>query len=190
MRRSDHPSRPSARICCCLVVVQDVAHAGDRTRVPSPTSTSRSLPGMAGFQLSINGRFWVSTEVRWAVHDCGKSRTVVTPDTLLRWHRQLIARKWTYARRCVSRRGVADGDSASDGADGGRESHLGLHTYPRRVEECGASRGPFDHRSDFESRRPAAATRAADLLADIRAGALGRDRRGGFLHHGSLDLAR
>src|SRR5215468_102652 len=31
--------------------------------------------------------------------------TIATPDTLLRWHRQLIARKWTYARksgrRCV-----------------------------------------------------------------------------------------
>jgi transposase InsO family protein len=32
--------------------------------------------------------------------------TVVTPDTLLRWHRQFIARKWTYARRCASRCGV------------------------------------------------------------------------------------
>ena len=32
--------------------------------------------------------------------------TIVTPDTLLRWHRQLIAPKWTYARRCASRRGV------------------------------------------------------------------------------------
>ena len=32
--------------------------------------------------------------------------TLVTPDTILRWHRQLIARKWTYALRRSSRRGV------------------------------------------------------------------------------------
>jgi hypothetical protein len=31
--------------------------------------------------------------------------TIATPDTLLRWHRQLIARQWTYARR-PGRRGV------------------------------------------------------------------------------------
>ena len=30
--------------------------------------------------------------------------TIATPDTLLRWHRQLIARKWTYARKSGPRR--------------------------------------------------------------------------------------
>jgi putative transposase len=32
--------------------------------------------------------------------------TLVTPDTILRWHRLLIARKWTYARQRVGRPGV------------------------------------------------------------------------------------
>jgi hypothetical protein len=32
--------------------------------------------------------------------------TIVTTDTLLRWHRQLVARKWAYTRRRSSRSGV------------------------------------------------------------------------------------
>src|SRR5713226_1910559 len=32
--------------------------------------------------------------------------TIVTPDTILRWHRQLIARKWTYAKGRRGRPGV------------------------------------------------------------------------------------
>jgi hypothetical protein len=34
--------------------------------------------------------------------------TIVTPDTILRWHRQLIARKWAYAHRRPGRRGVIE----------------------------------------------------------------------------------
>lgn len=32
--------------------------------------------------------------------------TIVTPDTILRWHRHLTARKWTYARKRIGRPGV------------------------------------------------------------------------------------
>jgi hypothetical protein len=35
--------------------------------------------------------------------------TIVMPDTLLRWHRQLGAHKWTYATPRSSRRGVLSG---------------------------------------------------------------------------------
>ena len=35
----------------------------------------------------------------------GEVATIVTPDTILRWHRQLSARKWTYATHS-GRRGV------------------------------------------------------------------------------------
>jgi transposase InsO family protein len=63
----------------------------------------------------MHGRIRLTDEDRRRLarhgHRLGRRRlrevaTVVTPDTILRWHRQLIARKWTYAKRRGGRPGV------------------------------------------------------------------------------------
>ena len=51
--------------------------------------------------------------------------TIVTPDTLLRWHRQLIARKWTYAKKGTTSSRRARGNPPIGAADGGGESDAG-----------------------------------------------------------------
>lgn len=62
----------------------------------------------------LRGRIRLTDEERCRLalhgHRLGRRRlkqlvTIVTPDTILRWHRQLIARKWTYGTR-PRRRGV------------------------------------------------------------------------------------
>ena len=63
----------------------------------------------------VRGRIRLTDEERrrlavqdtgWAVAASRDVATIVTPDTILRWHRQLIARKWTYAKRRGGRPGV------------------------------------------------------------------------------------
>ena len=63
----------------------------------------------------VRGRIRLTDEERrrLAVHGhrlgrrrLGEVATIVTPDTILRWHRQLIARKWTYAKTRGGRPGV------------------------------------------------------------------------------------
>jgi putative transposase len=62
---------------------------------------------------------------RRRLHDVA---TIVTPDTILRWHRQLIARKWTYAKRRGGRPGVP------------AEIRRLVGSWPKRIRR-GATRG-------------------------------------------------
>jgi hypothetical protein len=67
---------------------------------------------------------------------------------------------------------------------------MGLYANPRRLEERGPSGGTLDDRPDLEGTGHTASARAADVLVDVSASALGRDRGGRFFHHRSLDLAQ
>lgn len=51
--------------------------------------------------------------------------TIVTPDTILRWHRKLVARKWTYGGGRGRSRGLQARIRAG-GPDGHRESDVGI----------------------------------------------------------------
>jgi hypothetical protein len=59
MRRSGHPSRPRAITCSFFRLAQDVAHI-DEGYMPTPKSTSRASFPLAGFQVTLIGRFWVT----------------------------------------------------------------------------------------------------------------------------------
>jgi hypothetical protein len=84
----------------------------------------------------------------------GEVATIVTPDTILRWHRQLIVRKWTYAKK-----------------RGGRPGVLAI-----RKDEPSAAR--FEHHSSIEPPQPDGQLTTA-VGAPIRDGHVAGYQRGG-----------
>ena len=62
MRRRDQPSRPSARTCCCVCSLKTLLMSGEGPDGPRRCQRLGALRVVAGFQVSISGRFWVSTE--------------------------------------------------------------------------------------------------------------------------------
>src|SRR6266481_77465 len=62
MRRSDHPSQPSAITCCRFSALKTLAIPAAGVQPTAQVNASAPGAALAGFQVSINGRFWVSTE--------------------------------------------------------------------------------------------------------------------------------
>ena len=74
-RLLDAPQRPAQSAqrqdLLLLVVAQDVGHAGEGPRAPRRRQRLGPATVVAGFQVSISGRFWVSTEAgRFCTHQC------------------------------------------------------------------------------------------------------------------------
>ena len=82
---------------------------------------------------------------------CAKVATIVTPDTILRWHRHLIARKWTYAGKRLGRRFTDGPARALDFGD----------CRVTGSASCRGSRGPFSREWPGSSAVPRPTTRRA-----------------------------
>jgi hypothetical protein len=101
--------------------------------------------------------------------------TIATPDTLLRWHRRLIARKWTSARQSGRRNVLLEirrlvVRMAKENPTWG----YGLHADPGRAEERRAPWGAIDDSAHPDGGGPSTRTAAADFVANALASALGR----------------
>jgi hypothetical protein len=62
--------------------------------------------------------------------------TIVSPDTLLRWHRRFVAQKWDFSKS--PRSGASRHHARAfriDRAHGAGQSKLGLHPHSRRVSQ-------------------------------------------------------
>jgi putative transposase len=70
-----------------LVLRHELAMLLRQTRQPKPTRADRAL--LAALSRSLPRVAWAGFSVK--------------PETLLRWHRQLVTRRWTYAHRAAGR---------------------------------------------------------------------------------------
>src|SRR5215469_2521893 len=73
MRRKDHPSFPSAITCCFFSSLKTLLMPREPIRAPFGVNVPGSA--MAGFQLTLYGRFWVTAEAKIVLSDQGDEST-------------------------------------------------------------------------------------------------------------------
>ena len=92
--------------------------------------------------------------------------TIVTPDTILRWHRQLIAQTWTFTPNRPGRPGIMTDLSALI-VRMATENPGGLPPHPGGAEELGPRCGPEYGRQGAQGQRDPTGPGPAVLLADV-----------------------
>src|SRR2546425_7079990 len=143
---------------------------------PKPSDHDRSNSGsVRKTQDNRDGRLFRKDRRRLGRRVLRQVAIIVTPDTILRWHRWLIARRWTFAPHVASRN--HEGDLVAHFADGHRQSSVGLQSHPGRVEESRPPRGEKHGRQGAERQWDPARAGSSVVLANLSAGSLGRDRR-------------
>jgi hypothetical protein len=110
----------------------------------TPAAHRRRTPTVAGLGARLGRRILADVA------------TIVTPDTILRWHRPLIARKWTCARRRPGRPPVLLGTRGLVVRMATENPSWGGTRIQGALKESRSSRGAVDHCHDPEAvRRPA-----------------------------------
>jgi hypothetical protein len=133
-------------------------------------------------RLAMHGRRLGRRRPRSGRDDCHPRHDPALASAARRAEMDVRHSSWTSRRPC--------GDPRACHPDGGRESDVGLHADPRRVEKHRTSGQSVDDRADSQGTRDAARTGAPHLVANIPPRALGRHRWRRFFHHRGLDVAR
>jgi hypothetical protein len=131
-----------------LVLRHQLAMLRRQARQPKLTRADRAL--LAALSRSLPRAAWAGFPVK--------------PATLLRWHRQLVARRWTYSHRAPRSAAARIVAARFDPAVRRREPDVGIPTYRRRTQGLGHLCVCDDGADSAARRRPSAGTGAEPLL--------------------------
>ena len=110
--------------------------------------------------------------------------TIVTPDTVLRWHRELVARKWTYRAGRGRPAGLQTHLPSTRHSDGDPGPDVGLHAIQGALKNPGHHAGRSTIARILRAEGIPPNRPAPDDMPNVYAGALVGTRGGRLLHDG------
>src|SRR5712692_11199659 len=108
--------------------------------------------------------------------------TIVTPDTILRWYRRLIARKWTFEPKRPGRPGIMREISSLILRMATENPAWGYTRIQGALKNLGHAVAHEYGRQGAQGQRDPAGPGPAVVLADVRTSPLGGDCGGRLLH--------